>query len=133
MKQWEPDWLRRVIARIEAAPTRRLVTADTKTVQPRRLDRRLSPATIEELVDAYRRGTSTNQLCERYQMSKGGLLKILQEHGVQMRYQPMTEEEIDWAVRLYGEGQSLNAVARQLGKAKGSVWKALRGRGVTRS
>ncbi|WP_245671589.1 hypothetical protein [Nocardia amamiensis] len=42
----------------------------------------------------------------------------------------MTEDEIDWAVRLYGEGQSLNAVARRIGKAKGSVWKALRERRV---
>ncbi|MGW4636583.1 helix-turn-helix domain-containing protein [Nocardia sp. NPDC004415] len=82
------------------------------------------------MVDAYRSGTSTTKLCERYGLSKGGLLKILGERGVQMRCQPMTEEEIDRAVRLYGEGQSLNAVARQLGKAKGSVWKALRRRSV---
>ncbi|MEU2031106.1 helix-turn-helix domain-containing protein [Nocardia amamiensis] len=79
------------------------------------------------MVDAYRSGLSTNRLCEQYGLSKGGLLKILQEHGVKMRNQPMTGEEIDRAVRLYGEGQSLNAVARHLGKSKGSVWKALRG------
>ncbi|MFF0544127.1 hypothetical protein ACFYTF_14955, partial [Nocardia thailandica] len=36
----------------------------------------------------------------------------------------MTEEEIDWAVRLYGDGRSLNAVARTLGKAKGSMVKS---------
>ncbi|WP_255286179.1 helix-turn-helix domain-containing protein [Nocardia mexicana] len=130
MKQWEPDWLGKVIQKIEAAPLRRHGKTDSSTVQPRRLDRRLSPATITELVDAYRDGTSTNQLCDEYGLSKGGLLKIFQEHGVQMRYQPMTEEEIDWAVRLYGEGQSLNAVARQLDKSKGSVWRALRGRKV---
>ncbi|MEU2257714.1 helix-turn-helix domain-containing protein [Nocardia xishanensis] len=99
-------------------------------VRPRRLDRRLCAATIAEVVEGYEGGSSTNLLCERYGLSKGGRLKILQEHGVQMRNQPMTDEEIDWAERLYGEGQSLNAVARQIGKAKGSVWKALRQRGV---
>ncbi|MGK8508205.1 helix-turn-helix domain-containing protein [Nocardia asiatica] len=130
MKQWEPDWLGKVIAKIDAASTRRPASTVSSTVQPRRLDRRLAPTTIADLVDAYRSGASTNQLCERYGLSKGGVLRILQEHGVQMRYQPMTEEEIDWAVRLYGEGQSLNAVARQIGKSKGSVWKALRERGV---
>ncbi|WP_278265267.1 hypothetical protein [Nocardia sp. AG03] len=57
----------------------------------------------------------TTLLCERYGLSRGGLLKILQEHGVQMRNQPMTEAEIEWAVRLYSEGQSLNAVARSVG------------------
>ncbi|WP_330254208.1 hypothetical protein OG874_06495 [Nocardia sp. NBC_00565] len=56
-------------------------------------------------VEGYREGSSTNQLCERYDLSKGGLLKILREHGVQMRNQPMTEDEIDWAVRLYTGGQ----------------------------
>lgn len=90
----------------------------------------MSPTVIAEVLDAYRCGTSTNRLCEQYSLSKGGLLSILREHGVQMRNQPMTEEEIDWAVRLYGQGQSLNAVAREIGKAKGSVWKALKGRSV---
>ncbi|MGW5139269.1 hypothetical protein ACWEPH_09355 [Nocardia beijingensis] len=130
LKQWEADWLRTVIAKVDAAPTRRHSTAGSSAVRPRRLDRRLSPHTISELVDAYRSGTSTNTLCEQHGLSKGGLLKILQEHGVQMRNQPMTEEEIDWAVRLYREDQSLNAIAQRIGKAKGSVWKALRGRGL---
>ena len=119
-----------MIQKIEAAPPRRPEKASS-SVKPRRLDRRLPPDTITELVSAYRSGTSTIQLCEQYGLSKGGLLKILPEHGVQMRYQPMTKQEMDWAVRLYDEGQSLNAVARKLGKAKGSVWKALRGRGVS--
>lgn len=129
-KQWEPDWLGKVIAKIDAAPARRPSSAGISTVRPRRLDRRLSPTTIAELVDAYRAGASTNQLCKRHGLSKAVLLKILQEHGVEMRNQPMTEEEIDWAVRLYAEGQSLNAVARRLDKAKGSAWKALRDQGV---
>ncbi|WP_280258477.1 helix-turn-helix domain-containing protein [Nocardia wallacei] len=99
-------------------------------MKPRRLDRRLSAETIAELIDAYRGGTSTSKLCEIHQLSKGGLLKILAEHGVKMRYQPMTTEEIDWAVRLYGDGQSLNAVARIISKSKGSVWNALHTRGI---
>ncbi|WP_067834117.1 hypothetical protein [Nocardia lijiangensis] len=40
------------------------------------------------------------------------MLQIVAEHGVEMRYQPMTEAEIGWVVELYGEGKSLNAVAR---------------------
>lgn len=130
LKQWDPHWLNKVIQSIEATPARRPAKTDSSTVQPRRLDRRLSPDTIAELVDAYRNGSSTGGLCERYQLSKGGLLKILRDHGVEMRYQPMTEEEIDWAVQLYTAGDSINKVARTIGKSKGSVWKALRGRGV---
>lgn len=119
-----------MVARIEAAPPRRPTKTNTEVVQARRLDRRLSQDIIIELVDAYRGGASTNRLCQLYGLSKGGLLKILREHGVVMRYQPMTEAEIGWAVRLYSEGQSLNSIARKLGKGKGSVWKALRSSGI---
>lgn len=96
LKQWEPDWLKSVIARVDASPACRATKPDNSVVRPRRLDRRLSPDVIAEMVEGYRGGVSTNRLCERYGLSKGGLLKILQEHGVQMRNQPMTEEEIDW-------------------------------------
>ncbi|WP_067988923.1 hypothetical protein [Nocardia caishijiensis] len=119
-----------MIRLVDATPPRQPAKASS-SVQPRRLDRRLSAETIAELVAAYRAGTSTGKLCETHHLSKGGLLKILAEHGVEMRYQPMTTDEIDWAARLYGDGQSLNAVARVTGKSKGSVWKALRTRGVT--
>lgn len=48
-----------------------------------------------------------------------------------MRYQPMTEREIDQAITLYvEEGLSIRAIAHQLGKSKGSVWKALHERGI---
>jgi len=96
------------------------------------LDRRLSPDAIAELVAAYRSGTSTNRLCQRYQLSKGGVLKILADHGVVMRYQPMTDDEINEAIRLYvDDGLSIRAIAANLGKSKGSVWKALHERGVS--
>jgi transposase-like protein len=108
------------------------VTGTNAKIQTRRLDRRLSPDTVDELVAAYRSGTSTNELCRRYDVSKGGVLKVLADHGIAMRYQPMTDDEINQAVRLYvDEALSSRAIATELGKSKGSVWKALRQRGVT--
>ncbi|UGT61405.1 hypothetical protein [Nocardia asteroides] len=74
-----------MITLVDTTPPRPTAKASS-SVQPRRLDRRLSAATIAELVAAYRAGTSTGQLCEIHQLSKGGLLKILAEHGVEMRY-----------------------------------------------
>lgn len=48
-----------------------------------------------------------------------------------MRQQRMTSDEIDRAVRLYVvDGLSIRAIGEQLGKSKGSVWKALRERDV---
>lgn len=100
-------------------------------IETRRLDRRLSPDTIAELVAAYRTGTSTNQLCRRYSISKGGILKLLAEHGVTIRYQSMTADQIDDAVQLYvDDGLSIRKIAEKLGKSKGSIWKALHERGI---
>lgn len=100
-------------------------------IQARRLDRRLSSETITELVAAYRAGVSTNELCRQYEVSKGGVLKLLADHGVAMRQQPMTHDQIDRAVRFYVDDElSIRTIAARLGKSKGSVWKALHERDV---
>ncbi|MGV9675437.1 sigma factor-like helix-turn-helix DNA-binding protein [Nocardia sp. NPDC003482] len=132
MKQWEPDWLSQVIAKIEAAPLRRPARTNTKVVQPRRLDRRLSVDTIAEIAAAYESGASTAELCKRYGLSKGGILKLLREADVKMRQQGMTEAQTRQAVLLYGEGHSYAEIARRLGKARSSVREAVLSQGVTR-
>jgi transposase-like protein len=120
----------RLVERVEAAPKRQVTSTNAK-IQTRRLDRRLSPDTIAELVAAYHSGSSTNQLCWRYGISKGGMLKVLADHDVTMRYQPMTDDEITEAVRLYVNDElSIRSTAERLGKSKGSVWKSLRERGI---
>ncbi|CAN5667437.1 hypothetical protein BH09ACT8_BH09ACT8_15530 [soil metagenome] len=97
----------------------------------RRLHRRLSADTIAELVASYQSGESTNSLCRRFCISKGGVLKLLADHDVVMRQQSMTSYEIDRAVQLYVDDElSIRAIGKQLGKSKGSVWKALHDRGV---
>ena len=123
--------IRTVIQLVESAP-KRSATSTNVTVRHRQLDRRLSPDIITELVATYRAGTSTNELCRRYNISKGSVLKLLANHGVTMRQQPMTEQEINEAVHLYVDDEvSIRAIATTLGKSKGSVWKALHERGVT--
>jgi biotin operon repressor len=48
-----------------------------------------------------------------------------------MRYQSMTDEEINQAVALYRDHSlSIRAIADKLGKSNGSVWKVLQERGV---
>lgn len=121
--------LRHLLQRIESAPKRRSTSANI--APERRLYRRLSPETIAELVAAYQAGESTNSLCLRFGISKGGVLKLLADHNIAMRQQPMTQDEVDEAVRLYvADGLSIRAITQRLGKSKGSVWKALHDRGV---
>lgn len=97
-------------------------------VQARRLDRRLSQETIAELVAAYQAGSSTPELCKRYELSKGGVLKLLRDAGVEMRRRGLTDEQIELAVRLYGQGLGYAEIGRRIGKAKSSVREAVRGR-----
>lgn len=99
--------------------------------QPHRIDRRLPPNTIAQIVDSYRSGASTNQLCKQYGLSKGSMMKVLRDHDVPTRFQPMTSDEIDSAVALYAEEYSLRTISLKLGKSKGSVWKALYEHGVS--
>lgn len=130
-KHRDAQSLRKIIKQVESAPTRRASKVD-ETVRHRRLDRRLSSDTIAELVAAYRGGTSTNALCQRYELSKGGILKLLSDQGVMMRNQSMTEEQIDLAVTLYKTGLSLVAVGKELGCAASTVRDALKARGIQR-
>ncbi|MGQ4615174.1 helix-turn-helix domain-containing protein [Nocardia sp. R7R-8] len=102
----------------------------TTPIRPRRLDQRFAPETLAEIAALYESGSSSNQLCKQYDLSKGSLMKILQDHGVQTRFQSMTTDEITQAAKLYEAGDSIKTIAHKLGKAKGSVWKALTSRGV---
>jgi DNA-binding NarL/FixJ family response regulator len=130
LKLWNPDHLRTVIEQVEATHPRQPAEMNKKVVQAHKLDRRLSQETITELVDAYKAGTSTPELCRRYQLSKGGVLKLLRDHGVEMRRRGLTDEQIELAIKLYDEGHSLTAIGNELGKAKSTVRETLRECGV---
>lgn len=80
-----------------------------------RLSRRLSPEIVSEIVDKYEAGITTPALCAEYSLSKGGLLKVLGERGVEMRRQSLDAEQLNEAIRLYETGLSLQAVATRLG------------------
>ncbi|NUJ88834.1 hypothetical protein HOW07_12535 [Plantibacter sp. MCCC 1A11337] len=84
-------------------------------VQPVRLSRRLSPETVAEIVEKYEAGVTTPALCAEHSLSKGGLLKVLGERGVEMRRQSLDAAQLREAVRLYETGLSLQAVATRLG------------------
>src|SRR5262245_28843797 len=73
-KQAKRSSLRLVIDQVETAPPR--LSGETgKSVWIHRLDQRFAPATIADLVKAYRSGTPTPALCKQYQLGKGrGLL-----------------------------------------------------------
>ncbi|RBO83089.1 helix-turn-helix domain-containing protein [Nocardia puris] len=127
-KQWSAQDLARIIALVESAPRRRPVQTPPT---PYRIARRLSPDTITAIVAAYQAGSTTPELCQRYGLSKGSLLKLLSDNGVTMRRQPLTNDQITQAVQLYTDGNSLRTIARQLGSSFSTIREALIAHGVT--
>ncbi len=67
-----------------------------------------------------------------YNLGKGTVLRLLREHGVQLRRQRMTAAEIEQAIQLYQAGNSLVAVGAKLGYDHGTIWQALKRAGVPR-
>lgn len=99
---------------------------------PRTLRRRLDPAVIAEITAKYRDGATTPALCAEYSVSKGGLLKLLRDEGVQLRCQPLTAEQIEQASKMYLGGTSLAAIATHLDVSYNGVRQALIRAGVER-
>jgi hypothetical protein len=100
-----------------------------KTLEPigpmHRIDRRLSAGTITELVQAYRDGASTTELRCRYEISQGSVIKILHEHGVEMRNQGLAENDVSTAAELYRGGSTLAQLGERFGVSPNAVRRAL--------
>ena len=79
----------------------------TSLPQAQRVDRRLSPETIAELVQAYRDGASTTELRRHYELSQGSVIKLLHEHSVAMRNQGLVGGDVAIATELYQSGATL--------------------------
>lgn len=82
------------------------------------------------MVQEYEEGTSTPELCRKYEISKGGILRLLREEGVQIRSQPMSEEMIAQAAQLYRSGVGAPAIAEQLGVTRQGLRRVLVREGI---
>ena len=96
------------------------------------ITKRLDQATVVQLLADHQAGVSTTQLTATYHLGKGTVLRLLHSHGVPPRRQPLTEAEIQQAIQLYGQGQSLAAVGRQLGCDHSVIRSVLERAGVPR-
>lgn len=103
-----------------------------RTTRVHNLRRRLGPETIAQVVADYQAGTSTPTLMKQYKISKGAVLRLLQDHGIAMRHQPMTEQEITEAIQLYGQGWTLASVGEHFGRNPSTIQGLLRRAGVAR-
>ncbi|WP_067540398.1 hypothetical protein [Nocardia crassostreae] len=98
--------------------------------EPREIDRRLSLATIDDLINAYRDGTSTAQLSTHFGISKTAVLTLLNSRKVPRRFQSIPADHIDNIERLYLAGHSLASCSRLSGFPASTIRDALRQRGT---
>ncbi|KAB1150719.1 hypothetical protein F7R91_01700 [Streptomyces luteolifulvus] len=96
----------------------------------RRAVKRLKPAQVEELVEAYKAGATTYQLADRFGIKRQTVSDILKRNGVTPRWRRLTEANVDEAERLYATGLSTARVADRLKVDPETVRLRLRKRGV---
>jgi len=101
-------------------------------LQPRNVRRRLGDEVIQQLASEYEAGDTTLVLMERYGLSKTAVLKVLRDNDVVIRRQPLTQEQVSEAIRLYTSGSSLARVASQMSLPSESIRRALDSAGVKR-
>ena len=96
-----------------------------------KLDQRLSPELIAELIAAYESGLPTNKLMKQFNLSKGSVLKLLREASVRLRNQGIPDEAASEVTRLYVEQEwSSQRIGDRHGCDAETVRKFLRKHGV---
>ncbi|WP_017580917.1 helix-turn-helix domain-containing protein [Nocardiopsis valliformis] len=99
---------------------RKLPDASTPAASPTPRARRKTAKHIrgeeaEKLVAAYRDGATIYDLAERFGVTRQTVSNILKRHGVQTRWNRLTDEQVDEAARLHEQGWPLAEIARKLG------------------
>ena len=94
------------------------------------VQRRLTNATLDQLVADYVAGSPTTELMTRYYLGKGTVLGVLRRAGVQMRNQGAANIDLGQAVALYEAGQSLKQLGERFDCDAETVRKEIREAGV---
>ena len=104
-----------------ASPTVRTAQAEVARPRVHRLEDRLGPAVVEELLAAYRGGEPANAIAARFGISRNSVNLLAADAGLPRRNKRLTPDERERAVALYGAGLSLAEVGRWLGCSAGTV------------
>ena len=83
------------------------------------------------LAESYKGGATTYELADQFGIYRDRVSLILEQQAVPRRMQSLTVDQIQDAVGLYEKGLSIEKVAKQIGCAKGTIWKELRLAGVS--
>jgi hypothetical protein len=96
------------------------------------VQRRLTKAEIEQLIDRYRKGVSIDGLARRYEVHRTTVIHCLDRAGVARRkmVRKMTDELVALAAAKYREGSSLAVAAAEFGVHSRTLAREFRPAGV---
>jgi hypothetical protein len=95
-----------------------------------KLSRRLSRETVQALISDYEAGLRGKALAEKYGVQKNSVLGLLKQHGVARNRTVVSDEQATQATALLNAGLALGKVAKQLGLAETTLFRALQSRGL---
>ncbi|RIU26227.1 helix-turn-helix domain-containing protein [Mycobacteroides abscessus] len=90
----------------------------------------LSTDDVTAIVYRYESGETTQQIGNRYGISKARVATLLREEGVSVRRQGLTDEQMAETAALYAEGKSLAWLGNHFDVSPMTVSAALRRHGV---
>jgi predicted DNA-binding protein YlxM (UPF0122 family) len=96
----------------------------------KQVQRRLTLEQQAEVVRRYQTGAQMNYLAQHYRIYRRTVSAILKRHGVEPRRQELSSEQIQHAVLMYAEGNSLAVIGSTLGVDTSTVHDRLREQGV---
>ncbi len=97
------------------------------------MQRRLSRAEIQQLIQFYREGASSDGLARRYQVHRTTVIHHLDQADITRRHvvRKMTDESVAMAAARYEQGASHAVVAIQFGVHQRTLAKDLRRAGAS--
>jgi hypothetical protein len=105
-------------------------TEQIEPAQPFKLDQRLKPEIVAEIVARYEAGEPSTAVAASYELSKGSVIRLLREAGITIRHQGLTDDQIAEAIQLYDSGLSLARIGARFDVDHGPVWRQLKKLGV---
>ena len=108
-------------------------SSQISAITPRdyRMNRRLAPDELDQVLELYRLGKSTYKLARQFGTDRHTIARHLRQGGVELRpRQKLTPEQTEQAKQLYADGYSLAAIGKQVGLTPTAVGNALKRAGV---
>jgi hypothetical protein len=102
----------------------------SQDVRKPRSTRFLTAQDVADIVHRYKAGETTQQIRNRYGISKTRVATVLREQGVTIRRQGLSDEQVRAAATLYVAGKSLASLGIRFGVSHTTIAAELRRQGV---